>query len=109
MMMENDRATWCTNNATQSETTRALVNHLLHECIEARSQIQGVRRLVSFLEHHSKRSEELGIKVSLDVGERAVAEAVATIADWLHAQVVALHDPGLTTQLMKGTPPRTGD
>lgn len=85
-----------------AESTRALAVHLLHECIATRAQVQASRRLIVYLRQHNNANKPMGIDVSLDVADRALSESIGSITGWLKAQVVALHDPILTTRMVVG-------
>lgn len=88
---------------SNADSTRALTVHLLHECIAARAQIAATRRLVVYACQHNGVTPTLKIDVSMDVAERALTEAIGSITEWLRAQVVALHNPVLTTHILNGT------
>lgn len=86
-----------------------LAVHLLHECIAIRAQLESAQRLTTFLVNHNQSKPSMGIGVALNVSERAVGEAVGIITGWLNSQVVALHDPLTTTDIVNGDDCPLGD
>lgn len=100
---------WETHGSNGADSTRTVAVYLLHEMVAIRTRIESARRLFAYNRGRSKIEGASNNDARLDLMIRISDEVIANSSEWLSAQIVALHDPVSTTQLVRGTPPRTDD